>query len=195
MSQSSRADHLKPYWFRPGDPRINRSGTPPTFSVIRAAAQGLLQQVATDKQGKPVVDERGRTLTNLDVLLRKWLFSDDPRLQIYLVEVAYGKVPASIVATDADGNPQQITMIEVVKDRADGTTDTLRAIATSTDVDSLRRGTRAAINRSARELGLYDAYVAKLRDDNDTLTSDETIVNNDDAATCDDDRQSSRQES
>jgi len=116
--------------FKPGDARINRSGPPKTFYQLREHVQELLQEPALDKNGKPVLDTNGQPLTNLDMLLRKWLKSDDPRLPIRLLEIAFGKVPDRISVTDEDGRPRQFQIIEVVKDRGDSV-DTMRVITTS----------------------------------------------------------------
>ena len=139
--------NLRP--FVKDDPRANRNGRPPAFDLLRSVAQSLLQEPARDKKGLAIIGPDGKTLTNLDVLLRKWISSDDPRLQVHVVEIAYGKVPAPVTLTDKDGNSQPVTMIEVVKDRGDGSTETLRAVTTQPALaDDLRQHLDASIQQA-----------------------------------------------
>lgn len=148
MTHTRNISGLQP--FTKDDPRINRKGKPPAFDALRAAAQKVLAEPARDKKGQLITDKEGTALSNLDVLLRRWVASDDPRLQVHVVEVAYGKVPNPVTLTDKDGNAQPLTMIEVVKDHGDGNTETLRAMTSSPAVsDSLHRQLDASIRADA----------------------------------------------
>lgn len=143
--------------FVKGDPRINTKGRPVAFDVLRATAQALLAEPARDKKGIAIIGPDGHTLTNLDVLLRRWIASEDPRLQVHVVEIAYGKVPNPVMLSDKDGNSQGVTMIEVVKDRGDGSTETLRAM---TSAPALAADLHAHLDASIRQADAIDDAVA-----------------------------------
>lgn len=75
--------NLKP--FAKGDKRINRKGKPKDFSALRKLAQGISHE--------DVTNGKGETVTVVEAILRKWAASNDPRLQMQFVEVAFGKTP------------------------------------------------------------------------------------------------------
>lgn len=136
--------NLRP--FQPGDERINRKGAQQAKGLLRDLAQAILAEPARDKKGAAIVGPNGAALTNLGVLLRCWVASDDPRLQVHVVEIAHGKVPNPVTLTDRDGNVQPVTMIEVVKDHGGGTSETLRAVTSSPSAsDSLHAGLQRAM--------------------------------------------------
>ena len=92
--------------FQKGDPRINRKGKPRDFQAFRELGQQIANEVLTDKDGKPVVID-GHIVTVAEGILRKWSRSNDPKLQIAFIEVAYGKTPTQTEITGANGGPLQ----------------------------------------------------------------------------------------
>jgi hypothetical protein len=143
---TNAGDNRIPGTFTKGDPRINRQGRPRAFDALREAAQEIAEELARDKQGKLIVDRNGQAMTNARLLLRKWLSSGEFEQEKHFMAVAYGLVPATIALTDKDGNAQPVTMIEVIKDRGDGSTETLRAITSAHAVsDSLHAHLGASI--------------------------------------------------
>ena len=85
--------------FQKGDPRINRKGKPRDFQAFRELGQQIANEVLTDKDGKPVVID-GHIVTVAEGILRKWSRSNDPKLQIAFIEVAYGKTPTQTEITE-----------------------------------------------------------------------------------------------
>ena len=86
---------LKP--FGPGaDPRRNLNGRPRSFDVLRELGLKIANEtvsVATKKLGAETPKPELAKLKVAEYLLRKWAFSNDPKLQMAFAEVAYGKVP------------------------------------------------------------------------------------------------------
>src|SRR5262245_63361976 len=74
------------------DPRINRSGRPRGFDEIRRAAQMIAWE--------PAVWRDGRVISTIEFILRRWSRSKNPRLQLLLVEIAYGKPPPAEIGTE-----------------------------------------------------------------------------------------------
>ena len=93
--------NLKP--FKKGDVRINRKGRPRTFDQLRALAQQIAQEVVDTKQGK---------FSTVEVIMRQWATSKDPRLVQAFIAYAYGKVPDIIAGMGDKGE----VVIRVVHD-------------------------------------------------------------------------------
>ena len=47
----------------------------------------------------------GRKVTTAELVLRKWFQSKDARLQMHVMEVAFGKVPQTLEVGGPDGGP------------------------------------------------------------------------------------------
>ena len=93
--------------FKKGDPRINRKGRPSDFQAFRELGQQIANEVLTDKDGEPVVID-GHIVTVAEGILRKWSRSNDPKLQIAFIEVAYGKTPIVSQVSGPDNSPLQV---------------------------------------------------------------------------------------
>lgn len=96
----------KPGTFEKGtgkDPRINRKGRPRNFDKLRSLAQSIANETARTAgskdpnsgaivPGKEIVID-GHIATVVEMLLRQWAQSKDPRFSIAFMEYAFGKVP------------------------------------------------------------------------------------------------------
>ena len=74
---------LKP--FVKGDPRINRHGRPRGFDQVRKLAQAIAHEELTLSNGQK--------MSVVEAILRSWVVSKEPMLQIRFMEIAFGKVP------------------------------------------------------------------------------------------------------
>ena len=78
--------------FKKGDPRINRKGRPKNFDALRTLAQMIATEVITSKDGNT-------KMSKVEMIMRAWSMSGNPKLQQQFIEVAYGKVPQPIDVT------------------------------------------------------------------------------------------------
>ena len=90
--------------FVKGDKRINRKGRPKTFDALRALAQEIAHEVIVQKDGTQLTVTQG--------ILRKWAGSNDPRLQIQFMDIAFGKVPAPVEISGKDGKDIPIAIVQ-----------------------------------------------------------------------------------
>lgn len=100
--------------FVKGDPRINRKGRPKSFDAFRELAQQIAHEEAQSRDPNtgelvPVVIA-GRKVTTAELVLRKWFQSKDARLQMHVMEVAFGKVPQTVEVSGADGGPLKLQL-------------------------------------------------------------------------------------
>ena len=77
--------NLRP--FVKGDPRINRKGRPKSFDQLRARAQEIAHENASEE------------LSHGDAILRDWATSKEARKQELFMWYAYGKPPEKIETT------------------------------------------------------------------------------------------------
>jgi hypothetical protein len=82
----------KPGTFAKGDPRINRKGRPQNFDAARELGLQIANEVVTNANGEPAL-LNGRKITRIELILRTWAQSKDPRLQLAFVELTFGKTP------------------------------------------------------------------------------------------------------
>ena len=88
--------------FTKGDPRINRKGRPKSFDQVRTLAMELVNEIATDANGNPIIIN-GHKATNAEMILRSWMKSKDARLQQAFAAYAWGKPPEKQEISGPDG--------------------------------------------------------------------------------------------
>ena len=91
--------------------QINRKGRPRSFDAVRELAQEIARETVRDKNGDPALLPNGKQVTTVELILRSWSQSQDPRKQLAFVEYAYGKVPQQTEVTGKDGGPVVIKVI------------------------------------------------------------------------------------
>ena len=75
--------------FTKGDPRINRKGRPKSFDALRILARAIADEKIISKDGTVA-------MTRVELILREWASSKDPRKQQSFMDIAYGKVPQGV---------------------------------------------------------------------------------------------------
>ena len=81
----------RPGTFEKGDKRINRDGRPKNSTDLSALFRRIGAEVATKKNGEPIVGPDGKPMTVLEAIARQW--AQNPKQQGDFVDRAYGKVP------------------------------------------------------------------------------------------------------
>ena len=87
--------------FSKGDARINRNGRPKNFDMFRHLAQQMGNEVISSADGSI-------SMTRVQMILRDWMTSKDPRKQLAFIEYAFGRVPIPTELTGKDGGPVKI---------------------------------------------------------------------------------------
>ena len=76
--------------FVPGDKRINRDGRPKNSTDLSALFRRIGAEVATKKNGEPIIGPDGKPMTVLEAIERQW--AQNPKQQSDLIDRPYGKV-------------------------------------------------------------------------------------------------------
>ena len=107
--------------FTKGDPRINRKGRPKSFDALRELAQEIAHEKAKNSDGKVIVHD-GHAVTVAEAIMRKWASSNNPQLQKAFVEIAFGKVPDTVVwdSVISIQEEKHDSLIEAIKGLKDG---------------------------------------------------------------------------
>jgi hypothetical protein len=107
--------------FTKGDPRINRKGRPKSFDALRELAQEIAHEKAKNSDGKVIVHD-GHAVTVAEAIMRKWASSSNPQLQKAFVEIAFGKVPDTVVwdSVISIQEEKHDSLIEAIKGLKDG---------------------------------------------------------------------------
>ena len=111
---AGRTENLKP--FKKGDARINRRGRPKDLPGLRELVQSILHEVATGKDGQPLVID-GHTATVLEAKLRQLIQSRSSRDTQIVFDYAFGKVPAPVEISGKDGEALTIAIVNVDVDK------------------------------------------------------------------------------
>ena len=111
---AGRTENLKP--FKKGDARINRRGRPKDLPGLRELVQSILHEVATGKDGQPLVID-GHTATVLEAKLRQLIQSKNSRDAQIVFDYAFGRVAASVELSGKDGGPVTIAIVNVDVDK------------------------------------------------------------------------------
>ena len=90
--------------------QINRKGRPKSFDAFRELAQQIAHEQAITKDGTSLT-VNGKPITVTEAILRKWATSQDTRLQMAFIEIAYGKVPQAVELGGAGGEPIRIEYV------------------------------------------------------------------------------------
>ena len=77
--------------FIKGDKRINRDGRPKNSTDLSALFRRIGAEVATKKNGEPIIGPDGKPMTVLEAIARQW--AQNPKQQSDFIDRAYGKVP------------------------------------------------------------------------------------------------------
>jgi hypothetical protein len=79
------------------DPRINRGGRPKSFDALRKLMQKKAGEIATDAEGKPILDRDGKPMTNAEMFVEAWM--KDRKQRKAFAEFAWGKPKEEIDLT------------------------------------------------------------------------------------------------
>lgn len=102
-------DHKEHIW---------RKGTPENFGEVRKMAVAIAHEIAIDKAGQPMV-VNGHVATNAEIIFRKWLQSQDPKLQMKFIAYAFGEVPAKQENMNIDLSSLTDEQLQMLKDGKD----------------------------------------------------------------------------
>lgn len=91
--------NLKP--FVKGDKRINRDGRPPDSVSLAALVRRIGHEVATTKDGQPVIGPDGKPMTVIETILRQR--AQDKKYQGEFIDRGWGKVATPVDLRGKDG--------------------------------------------------------------------------------------------
>ena len=85
--------------------QINRDGRPKGSKDLGALFRRIGHEVATKKDGSPLLGPDGKPMTVIEAIARQW--AQNPKLQAEFVDRGWGPVPNKNELTGADGGPIQ----------------------------------------------------------------------------------------
>lgn len=106
--------------FVKGDPRINRNGRPRNFDALRALAQQIATEDAT--QGGQSIIINGHKVTVIEAVMRQLAQSKNPRDRELFLKYAYGAPPTAVEVSGKDGAAVVIQMTWGDTDDSDSST-------------------------------------------------------------------------
>ena len=105
--------------FVPGDKRINRDGRPKNSTDLSALFRRIGAEVATKKNGEPIIGPDGKPRTVLEAIARQW--AQNPKQQGDFVDRAYGKVPQQQQHGGEGGGPIEHRVVVIFDGNAGNT--------------------------------------------------------------------------
>jgi hypothetical protein len=89
---------------------INRKGRPKTFDALRELAQQIAHETAKSGGEEIVID--GHRATVAEMILRSWATSKNPQLQKSFIEVAFGKIPDTVLVDPDSEIGIRVTIVD-----------------------------------------------------------------------------------
>ena len=94
--------------FKNGDKRINRDGRPKGSKDLGALFRRIGHEVATKKDGSPLLGPDGKPMTIIEAIARQW--AQNPKLQAEFIDRGWGPVPDKTELSGADDGPVRIVV-------------------------------------------------------------------------------------
>ena len=88
--------------------QINRDGRPKGSKDLGALFRRIGHEVATKKDGSPLLGPDGKPMTVIEAIARQW--AQDPKRQVEFIDRGWGPVPSKSEVTGADDGPVRIVV-------------------------------------------------------------------------------------
>lgn len=102
----------------PNAPRVHKQARPKTFENLRELSRTIGWELARDSRGKLILSPEGNPMTNIEMVLRRWLDSGNPVLQTRYMEIAFGKVPNDAIVVKHSVEVIDVTVQNVAENAA-----------------------------------------------------------------------------
>ena len=96
--------------FNKNDKRINRDGRPKGSKDLGALFRRIGHEVATKKDGSPLLGPDGKPMTVIEAIARQ--MAQDPKRQVEFIDRGWGPVPSKSEVTGADGGPIPVKLFD-----------------------------------------------------------------------------------